>query len=176
MQAIHERSSTSLTAGSWFCGQVEGCAFPCAPPLRTRAYVYQPTTCMNLHPWHTKRLQPIHGQGTFFNRSKSRESMKRLQKGCGYRGFEFGARSYPDSVCCGGRLYDTDDFEDRMEEIPCPNCRENEAIEYWFDHFALGGEGLLSARHAAESHVARVRQSRVFEIQQRNTEERKLQR
>src|ERR1039457_1601605 len=91
--------------------------------------------------------------------------MKRLQKGCGYRGFEFGAKSYPDSLCCGGRLYDTDDLEEPMEEIPCPKCRENGAIEYWFDRFVLGGEGLLSARNAAESHVARIRESRVIETQ-----------
>lgn len=98
--------------------------------------------------------------------------MKRLQKGCGYQGFEFGARSYPDSLCCGGRLYDTDDFNDPTEEIPCPNCRENDAIEYWSDRFALGGEERLSARFAAESYVARIRQSRAIETQQPIGEER----
>jgi hypothetical protein len=34
--------------------------------------------------------------------------MKRLPEGCGYRGYEFGAHSYPDSFCCGGKLCDAD--------------------------------------------------------------------
>jgi hypothetical protein len=100
--------------------------------------------------------------------------MKRLQKGCGYQGFEFGARSYPDSLCCGGKLYDTDQFEESMEDIPCPNCRENDVIEYWFDRFVLGGEELLSARAAAESLVAHIRQSRVIQTQQCIAKERQL--
>jgi len=100
--------------------------------------------------------------------------MKRLQKGCGYQGFEFGARSYPDSFCCGGRLYDADDIEEPMEEIPCPNCRENDAIEYWFGRFALGGEELLSARNVAESLVAQIRPSRAIQTQQCSAKEREL--
>jgi hypothetical protein len=83
--------------------------------------------------------------------------MKRLPKGCGYQGYEYGARSYPDSLCCGGRLYDADELEELAEEIPCPNCREEEAVEYWFDRFALGGEDPASARDAANNFVAHIR-------------------
>ena len=37
--------------------------------------------------------------------------MKRLPKGSGYQSCEFGARSYPDSLCSGGRLFDADDCD-----------------------------------------------------------------
>ena len=59
-----------------------------------------------------------------------------LPEGWGYRGFEFGAGSYPDSLCCGGRLYDTDNRSndgtlfDPMEDLPCPMCRRQDAVEY----------------------------------------------
>jgi hypothetical protein len=109
-----------------------------------------------------------------FKEFSSRKSMKRLHKGCGYQGFEFGARNYPDSLCCGGRLYDVDDFDEPMEDIPCPNCRENDAIDYWSYRFALGGEKLLSARNTAESLVAQIRQSRAIQTQQCNAKEREL--
>ena len=102
--------------------------------------------------------------------------MKRLQKGCGYQGYEFGARIYPDSLCCGGRLYDTDDFEEPEEEIPCPNCRETDAIEYWFDRFALGGEEQASARQAAKSFVARIRRNQASDAQDNGNRDVTLQR
>jgi len=88
-----------------------------------------------------------------------RHAMKRLPKGCGYQGHEFGAKSYPDSICCGGRLYDADDFDELVEDTPCPSCREKDAIEYWFDRFTLGGEEPCSARNAAKSLVAHIRQN-----------------
>ncbi len=56
-----------------------------------------------------------------------------LPEGCGYQGYEFGAGSYPDSICFGGRLYDADNYDngmyrDPMEFIPCPMCRPKDAI------------------------------------------------
>ena len=85
------------------------------------------------------------------------DMMKRLPIGCGYQGCEFGAKSYLDSLCCGGRLYDTDDFVEPAEDIPCPNCREQDAIDYWFDRFAIGGEEPASARSAAIGFVTHLR-------------------
>jgi len=47
---------------------------------------------------------------------------------CNYQGYEFGAGSYPDSVCIDGKLYDADDCDDEGnlyepgEDIPCPMC------------------------------------------------------
>lgn len=85
--------------------------------------------------------------------------LKRLPKGCGYQGFEFGAASYPDSLCCGGRLYDIDECEsdEPTEDFPCPICREREAFEYWFDRFTLGGEEPTSAWESAENVMASIR-------------------
>lgn len=54
---------------------------------------------------------------------------------CSYQGYEFGA-SYPDSICMDGRLYDADDCDDNgnlyepTEDIPCPMCREKDAVDY----------------------------------------------
>lgn len=50
--------------------------------------------------------------------------------GCDYQGREFGAGSYPDSVCLGGYLWDADsgrDTADGLEftsggDLPCPQC------------------------------------------------------
>ena len=49
---------------------------------------------------------------------------------CDYRGYEYGACSYPSSVCVDGYLYDgdSDDGKGRQapgpdqEKIPCPKC------------------------------------------------------
>ena len=49
---------------------------------------------------------------------------------CDYQGYEFGAGSYPDSVCIDGRLLDADNCDgdrnlyDNEEDIPCPMCRQ----------------------------------------------------
>ena len=86
--------------------------------------------------------------------------MKRLAKGCGYQGFEFGARHLPDSLCCGGRLFEIDECDGegkadlRSDEIPCPGCREDEAIGYWVEQFILAGEEPASATTTARSFVA----------------------
>ena len=91
--------------------------------------------------------------------------MKRLPEGCGYQGYEFGA-SYPDSLCCGGKLYDADNCDgngnlyEPSEEIPCPMCREKEAIEYWAERNRLGGSTKSEAKRHAKALVADIRKNR----------------
>lgn len=59
---------------------------------------------------------------------------------CDYQGYEFGAGRYPDSVCVDGKLYDADNCDDEGNlydmgyDLPCPLCRPNDSIEFWFDH------------------------------------------
>lgn len=80
-------------------------------------------------------------------------TIRRLPQGCGYQGYEFGA-TYPDSECFGGRLYDMDNCDSKgniyepTEDIPCPMCREKEAVAYWADRFPElpTREALRSAR------------------------------
>lgn len=66
---------------------------------------------------------------------------KNLPQGCGYQGYEFGAGSYPDSQCFGGRLYDMDNCDEPgtvyepSEYIPCPICHPRKAVEYWTGRF-----------------------------------------
>lgn len=56
---------------------------------------------------------------------------------CNYQGYEFGAGKYPDSVCIDGRLFDADacdehgNLYDPGEDIPCPMCRPDDAIDWW---------------------------------------------
>ena len=89
--------------------------------------------------------------------------MKRLLKGCGYQGYEFGAKNSPDSICCGGRLIEIGDFDGEnrsdcgSEEIPCPACREEESIGYWIEQFMIAGEQPLSASETARNFVAASR-------------------
>lgn len=52
---------------------------------------------------------------------------------CNYLGYEFGAGSYPDSVCVDGYLYDADSWDGEGytipqpdEKIPCPKCNPEE--------------------------------------------------
>jgi hypothetical protein len=92
--------------------------------------------------------------------------MKRLPAGCGYQGYEFGA-AYPDSICFGGRLYDADycdssgNYYEPTEYIPCPMCREKEAIEYWTEQNMLnGGRTKREAKKAAVSLVEDIRRNR----------------
>jgi hypothetical protein len=65
-----------------------------------------------------------------------KEEIEPLPAGCGYQGYEFGA-SYPDSACFGGKLYDMDACDgngmiyDPMEDIPCPMCDRQAAIDWW---------------------------------------------
>ena len=57
---------------------------------------------------------------------------------CDYQGYEFGAGSYPDSVCIEGFLYDADDCDSEggiylhedEEHIPCPKCNKDKYDEY----------------------------------------------
>jgi hypothetical protein len=89
-----------------------------------------------------------------------------LPEGCGYQGYEFSAGSYPDSLCCGGKLYDADDCDENgnlyepAEEIPCPICREKEAIAYWEDRFQSGGSSRKKAVSSACSLIADIRKNR----------------
>ena len=63
-------------------------------------------------------------------------------KSCSYQGYEFGAGSYPDSVCINGSLHDADHCDAdgnvylKEEDIPCPMCRPLDAIEWWADQNA----------------------------------------
>jgi len=56
---------------------------------------------------------------------------------CSYQGYEFGAGRYPDSMCIDGRLFDADNCDGDgnlyapMEDIPCPMCSREKAIDYW---------------------------------------------
>lgn len=92
--------------------------------------------------------------------------MKKLPEGCGYQGYEFGA-PYPDSICFGGKLYDADNcdnngnYYDPVEEIPCPMCREKDAIDYWTQQNKLSGNRNPAAREGAKSLVADIRKNRM---------------
>lgn len=71
--------------------------------------------------------------------NRTEEEKNQLPGGCGYQGYEFGAR-YPDSICVGGRLLDADDCDsngnlyDREEDIPCPMCRRADAVKWWAEN------------------------------------------
>lgn len=58
---------------------------------------------------------------------------------CDYQGYEFGA-GYLDSVCVDGSLQDADNCDSegniylQEEDIPCPICRPDKAIEWWKGH------------------------------------------
>ena len=86
--------------------------------------------------------------------------------GCGYQGYEFGAGTYPDSICVEGRLFDADDCDEKgnlyepMLNIPCPMCNPQEAIEYWTEQNSLSGGSKKAARKAAQSLVADIRKNR----------------
>jgi hypothetical protein len=86
--------------------------------------------------------------------------------GCDYQGYEFGAGSYPDSICIEGQLYDADDCDDsgnlyeREEEIPCPVCRPADAIDYWTEQNQLSGSSERTARLAAKDLVTDILNNR----------------
>lgn len=50
---------------------------------------------------------------------------------CDYQGYEFGA-SYPDSYCIEGKLYDADSDFQHDEDVPCPLCRPQDAIQWHY--------------------------------------------
>ena len=89
-----------------------------------------------------------------------------LPAGCGYQGYEFGAGRYPDSICCGGRLYDADNCDNAgnlyepAEEIPCPMCRDADAVRYWFEKNRLSGLPVRESMKAAKSLVGDIRRNR----------------
>ncbi|MEK6281896.1 MAG: hypothetical protein AABN95_16200 [Acidobacteriota bacterium] len=87
--------------------------------------------------------------------------------GCGYQGYEFGAGSYPDSICLDGQLFDAaDDCDDEgrlyvpLEEIPCPMCRPADAVDYWADRNQRGGGSAKAARKAARALINNIRRNR----------------
>ncbi len=65
---------------------------------------------------------------------------------CDYQGYEFGAGSYPDSVCIDGRLFDADycdgegNLYDTGEDVPCPMCRPTDAVAHWAEQNRLSGD------------------------------------
>lgn len=101
---------------------------------------------------------------------------QREDTSCGYQGYEFGAGSYPDSVCIDGRLHDADHCDNdgnvylNEEDVPCPICRPNDAIDYWAGRNAMfvevdetEEEGMARARVSAISLVNDIRKNRGME-------------
>ena len=89
--------------------------------------------------------------------------VKQLPAGCGYQGYEFGAR-YPDSICVGGRLYDADDCDNKgnlyepTDDIPCPMCHPRLAVKYYEE---LWDDGEAKDVHAkAVALVSDIRRNR----------------
>lgn len=95
---------------------------------------------------------------------------------CNYQGYEFGAGTYPDSICIDGRLHDADhcDNEGNVylndEDVPCPLCRPQDAIAWWternnfsVDEALTDEENLAAARAAAISLVNDIRANRGVE-------------
>jgi hypothetical protein len=86
--------------------------------------------------------------------------------GCDYQGYEFGAGSYPDSVCVDGFLFDADNCDgncnlyEPIEEIPCPICQRAAAIEWWTGRNQCSGISRKAAEKAARSLVRDIRQRR----------------
>lgn len=86
---------------------------------------------------------------------------------CNYQGYEFGAGSYPDSVCIDGRLWDADDCDEKgnlyepVDFIPCPMCDRKAAIKYWTERQSLGGVSKREATRAATSLVDDIRRNRL---------------
>ena len=84
---------------------------------------------------------------------------------CGYQGYEFGAGRYPDSVCLDGRLYDADNCDsdgrlyEPVEDIPCPMCKPQAAVEYWTER-NCGVISRRAARRDARSLVSDIRANR----------------
>lgn len=85
---------------------------------------------------------------------------------CNYQGYEFGAGSYPDSVCIEGRLYDADacDNEGNLyepdDDIPCPMCKPREAVMYWAERNYYGLDDKRQVLANAYSLVNDIRANR----------------
>lgn len=54
---------------------------------------------------------------------------------CNYQGYEFGAGRYPDSYCIDGKLHDADSDFLNDEDVPCPMCDREAAIQWWFNRW-----------------------------------------
>jgi hypothetical protein len=86
---------------------------------------------------------------------------------CDYQGYEFGAGLYPDSVCIDGKLYDADHCDNNGNlyetecDIPCPICRKDDAIQYWYD-VNFEGDNYEEALRCAKSLVSDIRKNRGF--------------
>lgn len=87
---------------------------------------------------------------------------------CSYQGYEFGAGAYPDSVCLDGKLFDADDCDDEGnlfepgEDIPCPMCKPQEAVDYWAER---NNDGISDERARANARllVLDIRRNRGIE-------------
>lgn len=85
---------------------------------------------------------------------------------CNYQGYEFGAGSYPDSVCIDGSLHDADacDSDGNVylleEDIPCPICRPRDAMRWWTERNKCGGASSREAISNARSLVNDIRKNR----------------
>jgi len=55
---------------------------------------------------------------------------------CDYQGYEFGAGRYPDSYCVDGFLHDADSDFLNEDQIPCPACNPDKAIDWWAEQNA----------------------------------------
>ncbi len=68
---------------------------------------------------------------------------------CNYQGYEFGAGTYPDSICIDGCLHDADSDYLNEEEVPCPMCRREDAIAWWAERnsFWAPEEGVSDEDH-----------------------------
>ena len=85
---------------------------------------------------------------------------------CNYQGYEFGAGSYPDSVCVDGKLRDADDCDEDgniyepCEDIPCPMCDPKGAVGYWTERNQNSGGSRRNAAKTARLLVADIRANR----------------
>lgn len=59
---------------------------------------------------------------------------------CDYMGYEFGAGRYPDSYCIDGKLHDADSDHLNDEDVPCPMCDREAAVQWWFDRWKDSSE------------------------------------
>lgn len=88
---------------------------------------------------------------------------------CDYQGYEFGAGTYPDSVCIEGRLYDADNCDSNgnlyepMEWKDCPICKPKEAIQGYIDSWSGGEEDQSLIESNAVSLVNDIRSNRGYQ-------------
>ena len=92
---------------------------------------------------------------------------------CDYLGYEFGAGRYPDSYCIDGVLHDADSDYLNDENIPCPICDRDAAIQWWFGRWKgmseVGDERSwdeINAEHLANATILvdDIRKNRGLEV------------